>query len=248
MHNAESALEILRAEPRSVTDKVLDVFTYKFCGQRFLMIKWTQPGVTLSRDTMLAISGIDGAVLKKVGLPAFTQLKERNLKLSEYTTGVEHDRKKKTPHTPVYTPARGENYMTTQMGETRNNDSRPHVADSSQTNQMVIQQILRTQDEMMTRMEELTEASNALVATRTLPTEINIEKRLETQEQTIHHLREQQDKTNQLLSEMLHQMGKPAERTGAAGSTSAFRSQVVKPGHTTPAATGGPKGTSARPK
>jgi predicted transcriptional regulator len=108
--------------------------------------------------------------------------------------------------------------MTTQMSEPRNNDTRPHVADSSQANQLVIQQILRTQDEMMTRMEELTEASNALVATRTLPTENNIEKRLETQEQTIHHLREQQDKTNQLLSEMLHQMGKPAERTGAAGS------------------------------
>ena len=117
------------------------------------MIKWTQSGIHLSNDTTRAISGIDSATQKKVGLPAFTQLKERNTKLME---AAETERKRKLQHTPVQTPARGETYMTLQQ------QSVAKVADAG-TDKAVIQDILLAQKTMISRLDELTEVSNLMV-------------------------------------------------------------------------------------
>ena len=92
MHNTESVLELIRQEPRTVSDKILDEFTYKFVNQRIIMIKWTQSGVTFSNDVTRATTGQESAIQKKVGLPSFTQLRERNAKLA---AAAEADRKRK---------------------------------------------------------------------------------------------------------------------------------------------------------
>jgi hypothetical protein len=234
MHNAETVLELIRQEPRSVSDKILDVFTYRFMNQRLIMIKWTQPGVLLSNDVTRAITGLESSIQKKVGLPAFTQLKERNTKLQE---AAEYERKRKLQHTPVFTPARGEDYMTLlNVTEAKQGKaepmSNPHY-----------QEILQKQNAMIARMDELTEVSNQLSAGQPVQ---DLATRMDKQDETLKQLQGEQAKTNLLLESMLAQL-KPAQ-SGVPVTATGFRTQVVKPGQTTPAAVGGPQtGSSGRP-
>jgi hypothetical protein len=234
MHNAESVLELIRQEPRTVSDKILDVFTYKFVNQRMIMIKWTQAGVILSNDVTRAITGQESAIQKKVGLPSFTQLRERNAKLAE---AAETDRKRKLQHTPVYTPARGEDYMTLQ------NQSGLRQADKPAAPSQTIQEIIGVQQTLITRMEELTEVSNLMV---NAPPPQELVTRMDKQDEALSQLKAEQTRTNSMLAELLAKL-KPAQLPDA-GITTAFRTTVVKPGQTTPAALGGPqKGSSGRP-
>jgi len=233
MHNAESVLELIRQEPRTVSDKILDIFSYKFANQRMIMIKWTQSGVMLSNDVTRAITGQESGIQKRVGLPSFTQLKERNAKLAE---AAESERKRKLQHTPVYTPARGEDYMTLQNQSGLKQTDKPVAPPHS------IQEIMNVQQTLINRMEELTEVSNLMVKA---PPPRELVTRMDKQDETLSQLREEQTKTNSMLAELLAQL-KPAQAT-AVGTTPAFRTTVVKPGQTTPAAVGGPqKGSSGR--
>ena len=234
MHNAETVLELIRQEPRSISDKILDVFTYRFMNQRLIMIKWTHPGIFLSNDVTRAITGLESSIQKKVGLHAFTQLKERNAKLNEAT---EYERKRKLQHTPISTPARGEDYTTVM------NATEAKQVKAEPTENIHYQELLKTQTAMISRMDELTEVSNQMAEAQPVR---DLATRMDKQDETLKQMQGEQAKTNLLLESMLAQL-KPAQ-SGATGTTPGFRTQVVKPGQTTPAAVGGPQtGSSGRP-
>ena len=92
-------------------------------------------------------------------------------------------------------------------------------------------------------MEELTEVSNLMV---NAPPPRELVTRMDKQDETLSQLKQAQTKTNSMLAELLAQL-KPAQSM-AVGATPPFRTTVVKPGQTTPAAVEGPqKGSSGRP-
>ena len=105
-----------------------------------------------------------------------------------------------------------------------------------------MQQIIRNQNQMVARIEELTEVSNLMVTDG----KDALHRRIDHTETKIDIITTELAKTNQLLQDVLTQLGKSAP-TEPAEAISAFKSQVVKPGVTTPVAIGGPKGTSRRP-
>ena len=108
-----------------------------------------------------------------------------------------------------------------------------------------LRQLETTQQEMLARMDELTEVSNTVVHTRQEEKE-EMNSRIERTERKLDTLTSELATTNQLLNDMLKHLGKPGQQTGQAAASSALRTQVVKPGTTTPAATGGPSGSSRR--
>ena len=69
------------------------------------MIKWTVPGQALTPSTIKAIAGQDNTVTQKVGLPAFTQLTQRNQKLKDH---ADSETRKRQTQESQYTPRRGE--------------------------------------------------------------------------------------------------------------------------------------------
>ena len=71
-----------------------------------------------------------------------------------------------------------------------------------------------------------------------------LDQRVERTERKLDTLTSELATTNQLLNDMLKHFAKPALQTGQAAAASALRTHVVKPGSTTPAATGGPSGPS----
>ena len=98
------------------------------------------------------------------------------------------------------------------------------------------------------RMEELTDVSNALVEDRDRKeggAPHSTLERLTLAERTIQTLTAELEGIRQLLADILNQMDRTKT---SAGATPAFRSQVAKPGMTTPAAEGGPNGPSRRLK
>jgi len=92
----------------------------------------------------------------------------------------------------------------------------------------------------MKMVEELTEVSNAMVLAQ--PAALSRIAKLEAE---LESLRTEVTKSHQLIGDLLKITSSQA--TPKPASTPGFKSYVVRPG-TTPAATGGPKGTSARPK
>ena len=95
---------------------------------------------------------------------------------------------------------------------------------------------------IMTRVEELTEVSNSMVLERTAP---NDSARLGRVETELSEMRTEMNRTNQLLADLLQHIGRP--NNFSAGATPQFKSHVVKPVSATPAAGGGPYGSSGRP-
>jgi len=243
-HNAVTAIDILRNEPRTTSDKIIDVFTYKFATVRYLMVKWNSPGQALTPTTIKAIAGQENTVIQKVGLPAFTQLTQRNQKLTEHL-----EEKRKRSMQLNYTPKRGEERIV----ETQ---TAPYSNPLLETRLGLLEQIVRnsepsslrqletTQQEMLARMDELTEVSNTVVLAGQSDT-AELHSRIERTEKKLDTLTTELATTNQLLNDMLKHLGKPGQ-TGQAVASSALRTHVVKPGSTTPAATGGPSGSSRR--
>jgi hypothetical protein len=115
------------------------------------------------------------------------------------------------------------------------------VADAG-TDKAVIQDILLAQKTMISRLDELTEVSNLMVNAQAGTA---VAARLDKHDEALTQMKEEQAKTNLLLTGLLDKL--TTAKTEAAVSTTAFRSQVVKPGRTTPAAIGGPNGSSGRP-
>ena len=68
------------------------------------MIKWNAPGQVLTPTTIKAIAGQENTVTQNVGLPAFTQLTQRNQKLTEHL----EEKRKRAMQENHYTPRRGE--------------------------------------------------------------------------------------------------------------------------------------------
>jgi hypothetical protein len=242
LHNAESAIEILRQEPRTTTDRITDVFVYRFANVKYLMIKWSAAGYAIDAKTVRAISGIENSIVSKSGLPAFTQLTQRNAKIREH---LELETRKRGVQTPLLTPRREEERSTpSSVGS--NNSDRLLEARLGSVEQALrqpdnsIQQIIRNQNEMVSRIEELTEVSNLMVTEG----KDALTKRVEQTEQKVDKITTELAITNQMLRSMLQKLGDTAP--APAVTISAFKSQVVKPGHTTPVAEGGPAGASRR--
>ena len=93
---------------------------------------------------------------------------------------------------------------------------------------------------MVSRIEELTEVSNLMVTEG----KDALTKRVEQTEEKVDTITTELAITNQMLRSMLQKLGDTAP--APAVTISAFKSQVVKPGHTTPVAEGGPAGASRR--
>ena len=111
-----------------------------------------------------------------------------------------------------------------------------------QTDHAVIQQTAAVHKNIMKRVEELTEVANTMVLAQ--PAALNRITKLEAE---LESLREEVTKYHKLIGDLLKLTG-TSQATPIPASTPGFKSYVVRPGITTPAATGGPKGTSARPK
>ena len=148
-----------------------------------------------------------------------------------------------------YTPRRGDD----RVAET---PTVPNLNPLLETRLGLLEQIVRnseptsmrlletTQQEMLAKMDELTEVSNTVVLAGQSDTAA-LNNRIERTERKLDTLTNELATTNQLLNDMLKHLGKPGQ-TGHAAASSALRTHVVKPGNTTPAATGGPSGSSQR--
>ena len=98
-------------------------------------------------------------------------------------------------------------------------------------------------------MDDLTDVSNSIVydlAKRGNTADNQLQLRLQIAEQNIQTLTTGLAGAHQLIADMLTHM-EPKPTTTTTGATPAFRSQVVKPGMTTPAAVGELKSSSRRP-